>query len=68
MPKTMKMTCDECGKEATDKNIREFKKVTVGSFTKLPTVRDPHDYIVCDHSQCLCEICFRRYEERNGVL
>ena len=46
MAKTMKMTCDDCGIEATDEYIRGFKKITV----------------------CLCESCFRKYEERNGIL
>ena len=50
MAKTMKMTCDGCGIEATDKYIRGFKKITVGTFTKLPTVTDPHDYTPC--SRC----------------
>lgn len=68
MAKTMKMTCDGCGIEATDKYIRGFKKITVGTFTKLPTVTDPHDYTSIDRSVCLCEGCFRKYEERNGIL
>lgn len=68
MAKTMKMTCDDCGIEATDKDITGFKKITVGTFTKLPTVTDPRDYIATDNSKCLCKTCFRKYEERNGIL
>lgn len=68
MAKVMKMTCDECGIEATNENIRKFKLISIGSYSKLPTVSDPMDYITNDSSKCLCEKCFRKYEERNGVL
>lgn len=68
MAKSIKMTCDSCGIEAKDSDIRDFTKITIEKFTQLPNIVDPRDHVTEVQSTYLCAKCFRKFEERNGVF
>lgn len=60
--------CDCCGKLMDSKNCRNFRKVCIYGYFDAPDMKNTNGNKFLSCEQIMCEDCFQKCEERNGVF